>query len=214
MATVSNPLIGSTSGSVGGVTFSKWKGINVIKSKPTVVADPKSDKQKAQRAAFAFMVTIYRLMVAVIVLGFKEMAIKKSAFNAFTSVNLKNAFDYSAPPAATLIPANLLISKGTISNTAIADADFDFVAHTATLAFADTAALPGQSLSDKPIFAAFNEYSEEWISGVGETTRETGELVINMPASWIAGNRLHFYLGFVNADGSASSDSAHISNMV
>lgn len=214
MATVSNPLIGSTSGSVGGVTFSKWKGINVIKSKPTVVADPKSDKQKAQRAAFAFMVTIYRLMVAVIVLGFKEMAIKKSAFNAFTSVNLKNAFDYSAPPSATLIPANLLISKGTISNTAIDDFEIDFTAKTAMLAFANAANLPGQSLSDKPIFAAYNATKEDWISGVGGVTRETGELEISIPDNWVAGNEVHFYLGFVNADGSSSSDSVHVTNVV
>lgn len=34
MARVQNTLIGRASGSVGGATFTTWKGINVLKSKP------------------------------------------------------------------------------------------------------------------------------------------------------------------------------------
>jgi len=79
MATTSNPLIGSASGSVGGVTFSKWKGINVIKAKPVTVAQPDSDKRTMQQSALRQIVAIYRMMISLIFVSFKSMAISQSA---------------------------------------------------------------------------------------------------------------------------------------
>jgi len=210
MATVSNPLIGSTSGSVGGVTFSKWKGINVIKSKPTVVANPNTVKQQAQRASFSFMVAVYRLMVGILVLGFKELAIKKSAFNAFVSTNIKAAFDVSLPPASTFIPENFKISKGTMSDTAIAAVVVDEDTHNLTLSYSDQANLPGQSLSDLPLMAAFNADNGEWASGIGEGSRQSGNAGIAIPLGWLEADEIHCYLGFVNVSGDSASDSAYM----
>lgn len=210
MATSSNPLIGATSGSVGGVTFSKWKGINVIKSKPTVVANPNSPAQQAQRSAFAFMIAAYRLMVGILVLGFKELAIKKSAFNAFTSVNLRNAFDLTSPPTATFKPENLLISKGTITDTVLTSVSASIAGGTVDFVFPSTNGLPGQSATDRPLMAIFNEDKQEWASAVGTGARSTGAGEVDIPSTWEVADVLHCYLGFTSASGDSASDSKYL----
>jgi hypothetical protein len=53
MAIPSNTLIGKTKGSVGNVTFTTWKGRNVIKEKSNSPANPRTPAQVAQRAKFS-----------------------------------------------------------------------------------------------------------------------------------------------------------------
>ncbi len=209
MAKVANVLIGKSSGSVGGTTFSSWKGINVLKAKPTVVANPQTDKQTAQRAAFSYLVALYRTIAAVVLLGFKEMAVKKSQFNAFQSANLKGAFDLSAPPAATIIPESVMISKGTIAITEIAELTADDNEKELSFSFSDQANLPGQSLTDIPILVVFNETKATWVAAVIDATRAAGGVVYDYPVNWEVDDTLHIYVGFVNADGSKASDSVY-----
>lgn len=116
MAVVQNTLIGKSKQSVGGTTFSTWKGINVLKSKPTSVANPKSDLQLMQRSALQQIVSIYRTINVAVKKGWKKFAVQKSEYNAFTSFALKNAFDYAAPPIAELDPTLLKITNGTLSS--------------------------------------------------------------------------------------------------
>ncbi len=209
MAKVANVLIGKASGSVGGTTFSSWKGINVLKSKPTIVANPQTDAQMVQRAAMSYIVAVFRIMVAVINLGFKEMAVKKSAYNAFTAENVKNAMDLSNPPTPTFQPANFKISKGTISDTAMTSVAADKSDALITFTFPSSAALPGQSATDKPLMAVFNEDKLSWASGVGTGTRNDGSSTLAIPAAWLTGDTLHCYCGFVNAAGASASDSVY-----
>lgn len=115
MAVVQNTLIGKSRQSVGGTTFSTWKGINVLKSKPTAVANPKTDLQLMQRSALQQTVSLYRVISAVVKRGWRKFAIQKSEYNAFASNTLKNAFNFSVPPVATLGAEDLMITNGSIS---------------------------------------------------------------------------------------------------
>lgn len=209
MAKVANVLIGKSSGSVGGTTFSSWRGINVLKSKPTIVANPRTDAQLAQRAAFSFIVAVFRIMVGILQLGFKEMAVKMSAFNAYSSHNLRNAMDLSSPPTATFKPADFKISKGTISDTAISGVAADKSDGTVVFTYANTASLPGQSATDKPVIAVYNEDKDDWTSKVETDPRSTGAGEIAIPSAWEVGDTLHLYVGFVDAAGAKASDSVY-----
>lgn len=115
MAVVQNTLIGKSKQSVGGTTFSTWKGINVLKSKPTSIANPQSDLQMMQRSALQQIVSIYRTINVSVKKGWKKFAVQKSEYNAFTSYALKNSFDFAAPPVADLDPKLLKITNGTIT---------------------------------------------------------------------------------------------------
>lgn len=209
MARVSNTLIGPSSGRVGNAVFSTWKGINVLKEKPISVANPNSDGQQMQRSAMRQIVAAFRQIPAVIRSGFKKLAVQKSEWNAFASYNLKNAFDFSAPPAATLEPENLLISKGTISSTPIASVNASHAAQEIYVNWDPNASEPGKSSSDSALVAVYNQTKDDWTQSSTNALRSLGTATTAMPAGWEVNDTVTIYLGFYNQLSGESSDSAN-----
>lgn len=205
MSVTSNTLIGKSRGKIGNVVFSTWKGINVMKEKPISVANPRSDKQKMQRSALSQIVVIFRLIAAVADLGFKKLAVKKSAWNAFASRNLKNAFDFSAPPTAEFDAPALLISNGSIFATPITGTDLSKGAGSFVAQFDAGLAGPGQSISDSVLLVAYNSSRSLWTGLVTPQIRNDGQGEMPIPAAWQIGDNVVLYLGFYsNVTGDAS----------
>jgi hypothetical protein len=192
---------------MGGATFSRWKGIQVLKNKATVVANPKTPAQTAQRSAFTQIVTIFRQSPVLIRTGFKKLAIKQSEFNAFASYNLKNAFDLSAPPVATLNAAALSLGQGTMEPTPILTMVADKSDQSITITYNAIAGGLGQSLEDRANIAVFNTTLGEWINEVWLGSRSEGSIGAGLPASWVVGDVLRAYLSFNNATTGESSNS-------
>lgn len=211
MSVVQNPLIGRARQKLGGTVFTTWKGINVIKGKPLTVANPKTDGQLMRRSALTQIVEIGRKIAGAINFGFKEQAVRKSAFNAFVGYCLKNAFNYSSPPTATVVPADILVSQGTISATPIAA--LTAVSGTDIAKFTWSAAnlAPGQSNADEALCALFNQTTGEWLAPQSvAATRLDEEASFNCPDGFFsAGNTVRGYLFFYNATNRKSSDSVN-----
>lgn len=209
MARVSNPLIGKTSGSVGGTTFTTWKGINVLKTKPISVANPKTDKQLAQRAALSETVALYREMSDIISLGFKSLAVKMSPYNAFTSDALKNAYEFDGSDTPTFKPSGFKITKGSIAPTLMQSKEIQIAAKTVVVFYKPTADAAGQSLNDKPILFIKN-VTKKWREAVvANSTRADGQVSHTFLGEVADGDEFDIYLGFVSADGSNASDSVY-----
>jgi hypothetical protein len=208
MSVVQNPIIGRAKNKIGGVVFSTWKGINVIKGKPLSVANPKSDKQLMRRSALIQIVAIGRTIAAAIGLGFAEQAFRKSAFNAFTGYNLRNAFNYSGAPAANLQPENLLVSQGTIATTTVAPPICDVSANTVYVEYENAITAPGQSASDLCRVVVYNETQDKWAAPSAQALRNTGELTAAVPSGFFtAGDSVYVYVYFFNSATRKSSDS-------
>lgn len=207
MARVSNTLIGPSSGRVGNAVFSTWKGINVLKEKPISVANPNSDGQQMRRSALAQVVTMFRQMPAAIRAGYKKLAVQMSEFNAMASEVLTNAFDYSVPPTATFVPADALISKGTIAVTPLTGQTISVGAGTVAVTYATTTPEPGQSAGDRAILCAYNITLDDWAGSATTDLRSDGAASIPLPSGWVAGNSVQVYLGFFNPSSQESSDS-------
>lgn len=214
MAKVSNTLIGPASGRVGNAVFSRWKGINVLKEKPFTVANPQSDNQIMRRSALSQVVSIFRQAPSAIRAGFKKLAIGMSEFNAFESDALRFAFDYSVPPTATLVPADVKVSKGTIASTAPTGVDADVSDGTIDVTFPTTTPDPGQSADDKAIVVVYNSTLNDWTGMATSAARSTGTAQIPIPATWAAGNSIRAYLGFYNELSQESSDSENMTGTV
>jgi hypothetical protein len=214
MAVVSNPLIGRTKQSMGNATFSSWKGINVLKTKATSVANPRSDAQVQQRSAFSQIVSAFRQMPSVIRAGFKKLAVKKSEFNAFMSEVLDVAFNFATPGVATLVPADVKISKGTIASTTILTGVADVSLATIVATWSHAVLQPGQSVSDIALIAAYNATLNEWTGGVTSAARSTNTGSIVLPATWVASNAVTIYLGFSNTASGESGDSDNLTGVV
>jgi len=214
MAIVQNPLIGAAKQKIGNAVFSTWKGIYVLKTKPVSVANPQTDAQVQQRSAFAQMVAIFRSLPAVIRVGFKKLAVKQSEFNAFTSYNLKNAFDMSVAGVATLVPQDLLTSRGTIAIQLITSTVSDKSLGTIVANWDSSSLQPGQSAGDKAILTAYNETTDLWTGQVSTVSRSVDTASIAIPAAWNIGDSLTVFLGFYNPANSESSDSSAMADII
>lgn len=212
MSVTQNVLIGKSRKSMGNATFTTWKGLNVLKSKPVSVANPQTDKQLAQRSALRQLVSMFRANRGAIEAGFKSKAIKMSAFNAFTSYNLKNGFNLSSPPDADFSPTNFSFSRGTIETTAIATAVIDASAHTLTITWAPSPLSAGQSNSDTVGWGVVNTTAaNEMESGTTTDVRSAGTATITLANTYTAGDTCIVYLFFKSATDNAVSDSVNTS---
>ncbi len=214
MARVSNTLIGPSSGRVGNAVFSTWKGLNILKEKPASVANPDTDNQKMRRSALRQVVSMFRQMPAAIRAGFKKLAVGKSEWNAFASNALRFAFDFTLPPTATFVPADLLISKGTISSTPITTVTASVGAGTIAVTYPNTIADPGQANSDLAIIAAYNSTLDDWTGGITADLRSAGAADIPLPGTWVSTNNIVVYLGFSSPLNGESSDSTNTAGTV
>jgi len=113
MARSQNALIGRTSGSVGGITFSSWKDVNVIRTKPTDVSNPRTAKQTYQRAKVIVAIAMLRSILFIVRESFKSAAISMTAPNVFVSRMLRNLRSDSTGIFIDLPPA-VSLSAGTL----------------------------------------------------------------------------------------------------
>ncbi len=214
MAVVQNTLIGRSRGSVGGATFSKWKGLNVLKSKPESVEQPNTVPQQTQKNRMALIVRLGRALKPVIDAGFEEQAINQSEFNAFIGENIMDAILAVSPPAVTPDFANMLVSKGSLSNTALGIISATDGSPTVSLAYPSTTSTPDQALSDLAVAAVINTTTQEFAYNVGGADRSAGTIAVTMPSNCSTSDALECYLFFVKEDYSKSSDSQYSNTVV
>lgn len=208
MSVLQNPIVGRMKQKIGGVVMTTWKGINVMKGKPLTVANPNTDAQQMRRSALRQIVEIARTISGVLNQGFKEQAVRKSAFNAFCGYNLRNAFSYAGPPNAVLQPAQLLTAQGTIAVSSINSIALSAAGNSATVTFPTSANLPGQSASDIARVAVFNETSGGWAQSVTTAPRSAGTITAILPTGYVsAGETYRVYIFFYNTTDRKSSDS-------
>ena len=91
MGKIKQGVLGGFTGTVGPVIGSSWKGVDVVKSKPTSVAYPATAGQVAQTSKMAGIVAIgSELLAGVVKPLWDRFAVKQSGYNAFTSANIGN----------------------------------------------------------------------------------------------------------------------------
>lgn len=115
MATLESPM-GRYNQSIGGVTYSNWKGVQVAKQKVPSRNSSNSPAQQLQRARFAYLATYARLFGPAIRVGFREAAQKRTEQNVFTAYNSQFVQMVNGMPQITF--ANLRISQGTLPGVA------------------------------------------------------------------------------------------------
>lgn len=170
MAVVQNPITGRSKQKYASAIFSTWKGINVLRSLPLSVANPKTPGQLLQRMKLRKTVALYRLLPGVVKVGYRQQAVKKSEYNAFASETMRNAFTGSTAENVAIDLAKLNLAKGTMAATEITSFTGD--PSTYTITWDGSAPLaPGQAASDKAYAAIVGEESV------------TGDLIVVVAAS-------------------------------
>ena len=91
MAVVQNPVTGRTKKSFSTATFTKIYNQNVMRSKPSQVANPRTLGQTSQRTAFANVLTALKNLLPLINIGFKNFQTKMAPFSFASKRSLKEA---------------------------------------------------------------------------------------------------------------------------
>jgi len=213
MARVQNTLIGKSSGSVGGATFSTWKGINVLKSKAISVANPQTVGQTTQRNRMTLMVALYRLIASIISVGFKNLAIGQSEYNAFISDNIQDATAVGVAPAVDLVPANLETAKGTMGITPLTSVDGSDGDDAVTLIWPNALAPLDSNANDVAYGVVYNATQDTWGVASG-ALRSTGTMNVTFLADNVDADVIHGYLFFKSVSSDDVSDSQYLLSAV
>jgi hypothetical protein len=208
MSVVQNTLIGRARQKIGGSVFSSWKGINVLKSKPLTVANPKTPGQIQQRSVISQTTAIFRAISGPVNLGFKQQAVQMSEFNAFAKYNTKNAFNKATAGVATLVPASVLVSQGTITSTPILMVLGAAGTREVTATWDSTTLQPGQSNADLAVLVLHNNTQKTWTFSTASVVRTADEIDLTVPVGFMAHlDVIQAYLFFYNKSTRKSSDS-------
>ena len=203
MAIIKQGIMGGFSGTIGNIVGSSWKGIDVMKSKPLSVSNPKTAAQQAQRGAFGQCVAVAASLLSVIIKPlWDRFSMQMSGFNAFVSENISN-FDADG----IISYPDLVISKGKMESTPVDEIAEDSGDDTIDIAWVADGGTGYKLNSDIPYCVLINETSG-WIVkiNVADKTRfDEGFDGIPTPG-WESGDVLHAYLAFKRADGTVVSD--------
>lgn len=209
MAVTQNTLIGRSRGSVGGVTFSKWKGLNVIKSKPESVENPQTIPQQTQRNRLSAMVELYRKVASAVQAGFKSLAINQSEYNAFVSQNIIEGTSITTAPDVELDYGHILVSKGSMEETEIDSIDSADADPTVRINYSDVPSGVGQASSDLAYGVVLNATQDNYAVALGNDLRSDTRTLVTMPTDCASGDELHIYLFFKQDGSDTVSDSRY-----
>lgn len=198
-------------GSAGPITYANWKGIGYFKQKAFTVANPKTDGQINARARLALMVALFADVGAAVQVGFKEMAVKMSQYNAFVKYNINTALTYVSLGVYTVDWSLIQFAKGTLGNTAISSAAASAATNNATIVYSNVVTSFNQSLDDLAM-VCYNNITTG-VGGFNSTSgaeRQDGTVTIAIEGGVTAGDDIHLWLFFKQTTGNKISDSVYL----
>lgn len=205
MAKIPQGILGGLSGKIGGVVGSSWKGINVLKTKPLSVANPKTAGQIAQRTKFSNAVAFAGVILATVIKPlWDRFASKMSGYNEFIKVNL-DLFAAEMPDPL----ADLVISKGKMAKTEMLTAVADVSDSNVTLTWDDDSGAGFKLATDVGYVVVVN-VTKEIVEGFSEVeTRVDGSTAVTIAHTFAEIDVMHVYLAFKRADGTIVSNTSN-----
>ena len=97
MGKIGEGVYGGLSGKTGNLVGSSWKGIHYLRINPQTVRNPRTESQIEQRNKVKLIVGVLRPVLLLLRMGFKNDAVKMSAYNAAFSYNIQNAITGDSP---------------------------------------------------------------------------------------------------------------------
>lgn len=200
MGKIPQGILGGVSGKVGSVVGSSWKGINVIKSLPLSVANPKTAGQVAQRTKLANVSAFASGIVATIIQPlWNRFAQKASGYNDFVRANIDLFAAQFASPAADLV-----ISQGKMAATNFSEVTLNSFNSTIEIDWMDDIGEGYKLGTDIPYFLCVNETSGlVKVFGEGLTRADLGTGVL--PFVNGGADVVRVYMAFKRADGTIVS---------
>jgi hypothetical protein len=210
MGTISKGILGGFSGKVGTVIGGSWKGIDYMRSKPSV-SGVKSPAQVDHRAKFSTVLQFLHPLTAFLRIGFKSQAMKMSAFNAAVAYNFSNAVT-GFYPNYSIDYAQALISRGSLTEVLNPTA-VSTTAGEIEFSWEDNSSDADAMADDKAVLVVYNPNKRRVVTLEGGNTRTGGSQGIIVPSSF-SGDEVQCYISFQTADGSVISNSQFVNGLI
>lgn len=209
MGTISKGILGGFNGTVGTVIGGTWKGIDYMRSRPAKRTFDPTPAQLEQQAKFATVIKFLDSMIGVIRIGFKNNAIRMTAFNSAMSYNLRNAVEGIYPAFGINYPM-ALISRGDLPNALApsAAATGSMINFTWTDNSGTGSALP----TDQAILVVYCEARNAAIYTTSGGARSVGAGSLN--AASFVGEAVQTWIAFISEDGKDVAGSLFTGEMV
>lgn len=202
MGTIKQGILGGFSGKVGSVIGGVWKGISYMRGIALSIANPKTDKQLAQRQKFAVTMRFLQPLSEFLKTGFKQYAVKMTGINAAMLYNIENALTGTYPNIAIDYP-NALVSRGNLPSALNAVAS-STVAGTVKFDWEDNSGEIGAASADKTLLVIYNPSQNQAVTVNQLAERADGTQTVTVPDSF-SGDLVQCYMAFISADGVVSN---------
>ena len=121
MAIIQNPIIGSSTGKMANVVFSRSFGKNILRSKALTVRNPNSDAQRAQRSFLSTVGLIAKQSKSMLLVGFANDVTSRSAYSSALKSLLATAKEGATdrlkyPSFGALVMSNGYLTPPTLSH--------------------------------------------------------------------------------------------------
>lgn len=202
MGTIKQGILGGFSGKVGTVIGGNWKGIDYMRSKASSVSNPKTEAQLDQRARFGAALAFLQPITPFIRVGFKNYAIKMTAFNSAMSYNLNNAL-IGAYPDYSIDYASALVSRGSLAPALNALAE-STVANKVDFTWDDNSDQVNANPSDIAMLVVLNPLKKEATFVTNGAARTEGSQTLTVPVNY-SGDVVECYIAFISLDGTVAN---------
>ncbi len=205
MGTYRKGILGSFSGKVGTVVGSSWNGIDYMRSLPRPSSKAPTDLQMIQRAKLGLATGFLQPISALVNIGYKSLAVKKTGFNVATAQVISEAISGVYPDLQIDYP-NVLISKGNLTgpwNAAVSSAAGDVV-----LTWDDNSTSGNAKPTDKAVVLVYNPLQSQFVYSTDGDARSGGTDSLTLPANF-AGDVVEVWMAFIAADKKTISTSVY-----
>ena len=182
-----------------------------MRGKAASVSNPKTEAQLDQRARFGAALKFLQPLTSFLRVGFKNYAVKMTAFNSAMSYNLNNALaggypDYFIDYASALVSRGVLPGalNPLVQSSTPGQVDF---------AWQDNSQDANASANDKVLLVVFNPAKQLAITIVGGNDRAAVGQTVAVPSSF-AGDQVECFIAFQNLNQSVLSNSVYAGPVV
>jgi len=211
MATLKNGILGGVSGKIGNVVGSSWNGIDYLKTLPSHYTDAKTDVQVSNRSRFLSVIRFLQPITEFIRVGYKSLALKKTAFNAATSYHYHNAISGEYPDIVIDF-TKVIVSRGNLTGAYNAAA-ISTTAATMQISWADNSTDGSAKADDVAMVVVYHPVLKEAYFTLNAGSRSDLSADLQLPQSF-SGGEVHVYLSFMALDALSSQATKSVSTSV
>lgn len=198
-------ILGGFSGTVGTVVGGTWRGIDVMRSRPTPSKSPLTLAQEIHRAKFKMATQFIKDLKDVLAVAYREYSGNMTGSNSALSYTMKNAIS-GVYPNLSINYSQVIVARGNLTapSGAVASAvDQGIVG----FSWLDNSGQGSARATDKAIFVCYSPELKQVIYSLHGSVRSARQAEYNVPA--FGGKQVHTWIAFISENGKEVSGSVY-----